>query len=216
MEQTWTRATDLSVARKPSFNGWRLARQWLMAMAAVYIAATFVRMYARNYYLFLPDYLRWTFSVAPEPRGPVHLFVAFTDHFEPDGQADLTQRWLDKYAAMARGHADSSGRPPQHTWFYQGERYSPDVLALLRTAVVAGLGEVELHFHHVRDTRESLEERLRKAIGEMQQYGFLKTVDGLTRFGFVHGNFALDNSDGPGWCGVNTEIDLLRQLGAFA
>jgi hypothetical protein len=36
-------------------------------------------------------------------------------------------------------------------------------------------------------------------------------------FGFIHGNWALDNSHPTGrWCGLNNEISLLQQLGCYA
>ena len=36
-------------------------------------------------------------------------------------------------------------------------------------------------------------------------------------FGFIHGNWALDNSRPDGrWCGVNNELDVLRETGCYA
>src|SRR5262249_16263221 len=40
---------------------------------------------------------------------------------------------------------------------------------------------------------------------------------GEIRFGFIHGNWALDNSHPEGrWCGVNNELDVLRETGCYA
>ena len=37
------------------------------------------------------------------------------------------------------------------------------------------------------------------------------------RFGFIHGNWCLDNSRADGrWCGLNNELILLRELGCYA
>jgi hypothetical protein len=80
----------------------------------------------------------------------------------------------------------------------------------------SGLGEVELHYHHEFDTAESARDKYQTAIDAFQQFGFLKTVNGDTKFAFVHGNSGLDNSNGPAMCGVNEEIRLLRDLGCFA
>jgi hypothetical protein len=45
----------------------------------------------------------------------------------------------------------------------------------------------------------------------------LRKVDGRLTFGFIHGNWALDNSHPQGlWCGLNNEITLLRDLGCYA
>ena len=86
----------------------------------------------------------------------------------------------------------------------------------LRLLVDNGYGEVELHLHHHFDTAATLDARLATAIAYFQRFGFLKTVDGQTRFGFVHGNSALDNSTSPSMCGVDTELQILKSRGAFA
>src|SRR5215510_11888416 len=62
----------------------RLLTQALVALAATYVLASAVRAYARRYYLFLPDYVRWSFTPSPAIHGTKHIFVLFTDHFEPD------------------------------------------------------------------------------------------------------------------------------------
>jgi hypothetical protein len=49
------------------------------------------------------------------------------------------------------------------------------------------------------------------------QHGLLHKEDGRTVFGFIHGNWALDNAHPSGrWCGLNNEMTLLRQLGCYA
>jgi hypothetical protein len=116
---------------------------------------------------------------------------------------------------MARMHRDYDGRVPQHTWFYPGEQPDPPIMQILHELTSSGFGEVQLHFHHGMDTYESLRPRLIQAIHEFEEYGFLKTVDERTAFGFIHGNFDLDNSTGPEQCGVNNELHLLHELGCF-
>src|SRR5262245_61692128 len=68
------------------------ARSWAWRAAAfavaAYVGATAFRVYVRNYYLFLPGYVRWELSNDPTPAGgPTHVFFLFTDHFEPDYDA---------------------------------------------------------------------------------------------------------------------------------
>src|SRR5690606_37804916 len=42
-------------------------------------------------------------------------------------------------------------------------------------------------------------------------------ASGEVRFGFIHGNWCLDNSRPDGrWCGINNELTLLRELGCYA
>jgi len=196
----------------------RALRALLYASMTLYIGAFATRAYARSYHTFLADYLfRWSIS-GTRPlfaSGPTHLFLLMTDHFEPPNKSEARE-WAQRYVALAARHRDSTGRPPQHTWFYPGEQASNRVLELLSTMTKAGLGEVELHHHHSFFTEDRLRTAIASAIAQFQEHGFLRTADGHTQFAFVHGNSGLDNSNGPAYCGVNTEIRLLRELGAFA
>jgi hypothetical protein len=215
-----TRSDDSLAALAPSrtLSGTLRYAMWTgLAVVSVYLAATAVRVYERKYYVFLPDYVRWSFtpSVA-SVQGPTHVFFLYVDHFEPAEDEARTRRWNARYAALADRHHDSAGRPPQHTWFFPGEQQHDYHMKIFQQMAAAGYGEVELHYHHNFDTSESLRPKLESAIEFFQQFGFLKTVDGQTRFGFIHGNFGLDNSNGPAVCGVNREIALLAELGCFA
>jgi hypothetical protein len=185
-------------------------------LIGAYIVSSAARVYVRKYYIFLPDYVRWVVTPATAHAGSTHVFVLMTDHFEPDYDARRAAHWADGYVALAARHRDRSGRPPQHTWFYPGEQEEPDVMRVLARLTSMGLGEVELHFHHDYDTAETLRPKLVDAIATFQQYGFLKTIDGRTRFAFIHGNSGLDDGDGPLMCGVKTELRLLHELGCYA
>src|SRR5262249_6916407 len=184
----------------------------------LYAAAFIARAYVREYFVFLPDYARWMFSGASPlfPARPTHVFVLFTDHFEPDYDAGRVDDWARRYARLASRHRDSAGRPPQHTWFYPGEQFSRPIYRTLLSMVDAGYGEVELHYHHEYDTADTLRDALRDAIADFNQFGFLRTVDGRTAFAFIHGNSGLDDSNGAWLCGVRREIELLRSLGCYA
>jgi len=186
-----------------------------VSIVGLYFFATAARVYARQYYLFLPDYLRQSVA-APTPvvQGPTHIFFLFVDHFEPDWSVERTEQWAARYRVLARHHLDSTGRPAQHTWFYAADQLYAPVLEVLRKLTEEGLGEVEFHYHHEGDTAQTLAISWKYAIGEMQKFGFLKTVDGQTRFAFVHGNSSLDDSDQ--YCGVRDELKLLHDFGCFA
>ena len=210
-------SSPLSVGPAATFFSWRRSVGMLLAAIVVmYAAATTARVVARKYYLFLPGYLAWTMTPAAASTGPTHLLVLFVDHFEPNRQVSTTEHWMERYTAMASRHRDAAGRPPQHTWFYPGEQFEPDIMRVLKDGVGGGLGEVEFHFHHDFDTAETLRPALQRALDQFGEFGFNRTRDGKTRFAFVHGNFGLDNSNGPFYCGVSTEIGMLRELGAFA
>jgi hypothetical protein len=51
-----------------------------------------------------------------------------------------------------------------------------------------------------------------------QQHGLLRRDrKGRITFGFIHGNWALDNARPDGkWCGVNDELTILNELGCYA
>jgi hypothetical protein len=188
----------------------------------IYLGAFVVRASVRQYQIFLFDYVvRWA-TVGTRPlltaRRPTHIILLMADDFEPrDHRTNtLVPEWARRYRALAARHHDSMGRPPQHTWFYFGEQARRSALEVLATLTADGLGEVELHHHHSFFTEETLRQELSRAIALFQEYGFLRGVDGRTQFAFAHGNSGLDNSNGDALCGVNTEIALLRDLGAFA
>ena len=95
---------------------------------------------------------------------------------------------------------------------------SVDYLDPLAELTSAGLGEVEVHLHHDRDTPERLRGELSRFIGTLStRHGLLsRDPDGATRYAFIHGNWALDNSSPDGrWCGVNNEIQILIDTGCY-
>src|SRR5437764_10949861 len=98
----------------------------VLSLVVLYLAATAVRVYARQYYIFLPHYFRTAIPQPPESAhnaaGPTHIFFLFVDHFEPDWSLERTEQWAGRYRALARRHLDSSGRPTQHTWFFPGDQ----------------------------------------------------------------------------------------------
>src|SRR5436190_12893036 len=112
-------------------------RRWVLAaivaVAIAYVAATAVRFYSRKYYIFAADYARWTTTASPARAAgkPTEVFFFFTDHYEPDLDAELVRKWADRYRALAARHHDVDGRPVQHTWFYPGEQRSPEIYSVL-------------------------------------------------------------------------------------
>lgn len=196
----------------------------LLLFAAVLLGIRRV-LRSRNLHLWLPAYLL-------RPRrsahaGPTHVMFMFVDHFEPmwhgadpDTQRMRVERWAREYRALAGRHRDADGRPPQHTFFYPQEEYTPAHLDALASLCRDGYGEIEVHLHHDNDTQENF----RNVLGEFcqtlhQRHGALP-LDPVTQrpaFGFIHGNWSLDNSRADGrWCGLNNEILLLRELGCYA
>ena len=196
----------------------RIRLRWVVALVLVaWVGVVTWRFVDRQHYIWFGDFLRWEFTAAPAVEGPRHLFVFYTDHYEPAQNLQRVQRWEAEFPRLAEKHRDHEGRPHQHTWFYPAEQPIEANLLGLQRMVAGGFGEVEVHLHHGDDTYQSLEQKLRDGLAYFEKFGFQKTVDGRTQFGFIHGNFALDNADGrDSRCGVDEELKLLRSLGAYA
>jgi hypothetical protein len=163
----------------------------------------------------------------PLPGQPVHVLLAICDHYEPKrGNASpqkakaRVQQWVDEYPRLFDRFRDSDGLPPRYSFFYPADEYEPEYLDMLAGLCRAGYGEVEVHLHHDNDTAENLRRTLldfKRTLSE--RHGLLSRdkESGEVAYGFIHGNWALDNcrSDGR-WCGVNNELDVLRETGCYA
>lgn len=166
-----------------------------------------------------------TVDLRPIPR-PQHVFICIADHFEPDWknashatQQERVERWVGGYAASVDSIADSRGRPPQHTFFLPIEQYLEKLTERIASLVRSGFGDVEVHLHHDNDDGERLARFLTDATLRLHERHGLLSRDrlGQLRYGFIHGNWALDNSHPDGrWCGVNNELTILRETGCYA
>ncbi|MGA9828596.1 MAG: hypothetical protein WBQ57_09730 [Rhodanobacteraceae bacterium] len=107
-----------------------------------------------------------------------------------------------------------------HSFFYPAEEYRPEHLDSLVELCRAGLGEIEIHLHHDNDTEAGLREKLRRFTEVLTGRHDALPRDahsGQPRWAFIHGNWALDNSDPSGRnCGVNNELIVLREEGCYA
>ncbi len=158
---------------------------------------------------------------------PTDLLLCICDHFEPKrGNASpararaRVQEWLDKYPVLFDQFRDSDGLPPQHTFFYPEDEYEPELVDMVASLCHKGYGEVEIHLHHDNDTAAGLRQKLldfKRTLHD--QHGLLGTdrETGEVVYGFIHGNWALCNSRKDGrWCGVDNELDILRETGCYA
>jgi hypothetical protein len=163
----------------------------------------------------------------PPLARPANVLFALVDHFEPEQrpgdplelQVGRVREWTARYEAAAAGHADSRGVPPRHTYFFPEEQYHAEALEPLARHCARGFGEVEVHIHHDGDTGAAFRAKMERFIGRLAGHGLLSRdrADGRTRYGFIHGNWSLDNSRADGrWCGVNDEITILRETGCYA
>lgn len=204
-------------------NTWIVAGLTSSLIAAA--LALWLLLRARNMQTWIASYVFRERS--PKVAGPIHVMFCFVDHFEPMWHgADLpTQRarvarWCSEYRELASRHRDADGRPPQHTFFYPEEEYAEEHLDRIAALCADGFGEIEVHLHHDDDTEENFRETL-SCFGRIlhERHGALPRdpATGEIRFGFIHGNWCLDNSRADGrWCGIDNELVLLRELGCYA
>lgn len=169
------------------------------------------------------------------PRGVVHLILALADHFEPaivprDGRARAPyeeqqrrlEEWCREYPRMTDPWRDHDGRAFCHTYFYPAEQYDQGLIEALADHCGGGWGEIEVHLHHGAQEPDTAEntccqlEAFRDTLAS--RHGCLSYVDGSDqpRYAFVHGNFALANSNEGRQCGVDSEMQVLADTGCYA
>jgi len=160
-----------------------------------------------------------------EPSGKTHIVFLVANHWEPGTGAQAIPR-VEKWMKMARetGHAlrDRDGMPFRHTNFYPAEQYERPLLEMLSELQSEGFGEVEIHLHHGVDepdtaanTRRVLEE-FRDTLAEAHKCLSREGPGTPVKYAFVHGNWALANSAGGRWCGVDSEMKILAETGCYA
>ncbi len=212
----------------------------LLILAAAASVVVFAAWQARrrNLQRWLGSYIRQSIErrLAGPPRNadePIHILLCIADHFEPSWNGDSgveataiaetadarVQAWVREYPRLLGAFRDTDGRAPRHTFFYPIDQYEPRHVDAIATLCQQGFGEVEIHLHHDNDTAENLERTLNRFQHLfVQRHGLLgHWPDGRIAYGFVHGNWALDNSRPDGrWCGVHNELDVLRRTGCYA
>src|SRR5436309_8145546 len=162
---------------------------------------------------------------------PPHLILALADHFEPNilphnlgvyasrtEQLRRVKACCQQYPTSFDSCRDSDGHTFRHTYFYPAEHYDSDIISLLAEHCRNGWGEIEIHLHHgmkVPDTAENTRNLLVSFRDRLVQHGCLSRLDdsGVPRYAFVHGNWALANSAGNHFCGVDSEMQILAETG---
>jgi hypothetical protein len=174
-------------------------------------------------------------GLRPPVSPPAHLIFALADHFEPaidptDGhsrvpraeQLHRLETWTHEYPKVVDRWRDHDGRPFAHTYFYPAEQYDEELVGMLVDHCHAGWGEIEVHLHHGMHEPDT-PENTRRVLTEFRdrlafQHGCLSAATGSRqpRYAFVHGNFALANSAGGRFCGVDSEMQILAETGCYA
>ncbi len=181
----------------------------------------------------VPGYV-WQRLARHRTPNKTHLIFALADHFEPaivpeDGAARASypeqerrlERWCREYPSRFGSYRDAEGRSFVHTYFYPAEQYDQSLVARLAEHCRTGWGEIEIHLHHGVDAPDSAENTRRQLIEFRDllavEHGCLSYWGSAQpRYSFVHGNFALANSDGGRACGVDSEMQVLAETGCYA
>lgn len=161
-----------------------------------------------------------------------HVIITVANHFEPAWAENSVLahkeqiKRLKAYHKQARSIGDAvrdiDGTKFRHTNFYPAEQYHPEILDIMAEMQAEDLGEVEVHLHHgveQPDKAENLKatlEGFRDTLAE--RHKCLSRMDGrdTPMYAFVHGNLALANSCGGRFCGVDNEMEILRDTGCYA
>jgi len=160
----------------------------------------------------------------PKVTGMTDVLFCVCDHFEPFHEASHEEaairvsRWSLQFPYLTAGFTDADGYSPAHTFFYPishpNEEMISGVAALCRNLHA----EMEIHLHHDNDTPANLITTVESAKALMTEHQMLsRDEQNRVRFGFIHGDWALDNSHPEGrFCGVSTELGILKTLGCYA
>jgi hypothetical protein len=179
-------------------------------------------------FIWAPGYLYGSLKRLVDEKPKLkHIYFCICDHFEPYWKnADKStarkriQAWVEGYSKVSDRFRDSDGNLLKYSFFYPQEEYRKEDLDILSEFCKAGFGETEIHLHHDNDTSENLRRTLidyRKRLHETHGLLSVDRVTGNVVYGFIHGNWALDNSRPDGrWCGVNNEIEVLQETGCYA
>ena len=180
----------------------------------------------RHAEIWLLPYMKSRMRNLARSTKPKRAWVAVTDHYEPLGKVasigvafDRVGQWRDRWPRFAEdAPRDAAGQRPQYSFFYPQEEYRRDLLDAIAEIVRLGVSDVEVHLHHENEQPDSFIRKVTEYCRRLtDDHGLLRQQDGRTVFGFIHGNWALDNSRPDGkWCGLNGEIALLRDLGCYA
>jgi len=177
-------------------------------------------------FLWITSPVRFSQKRAGDSNGPISIYVAICDHFEPfwgNVYQEIAEHrvatWCREFSRASREHTDFLGNHPKHTFFYSEQDYNPLLLDSLQKLCRDGYGDVELLLTHHDDTVQHFRHRIEEIRDVLFfHHGLLrKDNNGNIIYGFIHGHWALNNSRPDGRkCGVNNEIPLLKQSGCYA
>ena len=186
----------------------------------------FYKIHEKRMLIWLPNYIRWELTRPSIKRVNCtkHVMLLLVDHHEIT-EINQELAFLKRWENLSDRHKDADGKNPQYTFAYPYDHFfikgfDPSIIKAIADTCYRGYGDLELQWHLKNETSVSFRRKLKDAKKKFLNVGALNTVDGKDAFGFIHGNWALDNSiirkDGSNYSGVNNELDILREEGCFA
>jgi len=201
-----------------------------LILAIVAICAMNLIIRKKQMHLWLGHYLKRKLMLKSKStvKGPKHIMFCFVDHYEPMWGKDIpyeqecarVERWYIDYPKVAGKFKDADGCHPKHTFFYPEEEYRQEHLDKITNICAQGMGEIEIHLHHDKDTAANLRKTL-EGFTELlhRNHGaFVRNeTTGKLQYTFIHGNWCLANSrPDKKMCGVDNELSILKETGCFA
>ena len=157
---------------------------------------------------------------------PLNILFCTVDHYEPGTggvneyiEKQRVDELIEKYPKFADKHRDSGNNILKRTWFFPPHYHRNRSIRKLVSICKQGYGEIELHLHHGKvkpDTQENLEMTIQQTIEEYGLFGIFGSEKNRRRYGFIHGDWALNNSRNGKYCGVDNEIEILKRTGCYA
>lgn len=196
--------------------------------AIIFTALIGYKFWQKKIYIWFVGYMKWLLDYKSrhvQTDKQIHVMFLVVDHFEPGTRgadkktSDMRfETWFKKYPELARKHRDSYGKFPQHVFFLPPHYLTHEYMVKLSELAYYGFGEIEFHLHHEGDSSETLTKKINETLEKYSRYGALITAEKKPRktYGFVHGDWALDNSRGGRFCGVNNELTILKETGCYA
>jgi hypothetical protein len=181
----------------------------------------------RNSQIWAPGYIKQRVRRISERTVPLErIWVTIADHYEPmwgrasrETAQSRVSLWRSAWPTIAkRCRPDTAGNPPRYTFFFPEEEYHRTLIEPLAEMVSDGIADIEVHIHHDGEGRQNFIDRITSFCKLLHgEHGVLRTRAGKLTFGFIHGDWALDNSRPDGrCCGLNDEIQILAGLGCYA